>query len=471
MHVLIYVRVSTDKQADKELSLPAQLAACRQYAAQRNWHVLEEFIEPGASARTADRPELKRLLSRCRDSNPPVGAVIVHKLDRLARSVADHVAIRTLLAKHKVRLVSVSENLDDSTSGQLVEHIMAAIAEFYSANLGDEVRKGMKQKVLQGGWPHKPPLGYITKKDVFGRSRVELDPLLAPLVRQAFELASLGTEPPSTLRFTLARLGLTRKNGGLLHKSGVSIILRNPFYCGRVSWKGETFQGTHPPIVSPEEFDKVQASLGQRHHETRGRSSLLAGLAQCSSCGAFVSAESHGRHTYYRCRNNMQGRQRCRAPFCNVQNTHEGLKAIYSQIPVTPELRKALSDRLKMLRRAEDEARHQSETAMQARLDSLKARAVRLASALANGTMEPDVYRLAAQPLQDEQEMLKHRLGHRRRRRHHLPAAANAWQMHKAFRVPQQCELARLLFDEVTLSRDGIASHRLTALAVEPEAA
>jgi len=93
MHVLTYVRVSTDRQAEKELSLPAQLHACRQHATQRDWQIVEEFIEPGASARTADRPELKRLLARCRNSSPQIDAVIVHKVDRLARNLADHVAI------------------------------------------------------------------------------------------------------------------------------------------------------------------------------------------------------------------------------------------------------------------------------------------------------------------------------------------------------------------------------------------
>jgi len=229
MNILIYVRVSTDKQAEKDLSLPAQVTACRQYASSRDWHVLEEFIEPGASARTADRPELQRLLSRCRESTPKVDAVIVHKIDRLARNLADHVAIRSLLSKHGVKLVSVTENLDDSTSGQLVEHIMASLAEFYSANLGEEVRKGMRQKVRQGGWPHKPPRGYITKRDALDRSRVEIDPITGPIVRRAFEMALLGMEPAGTLRFTLAKLGLTSQKGEVLEKNAVRIMLRNPF--------------------------------------------------------------------------------------------------------------------------------------------------------------------------------------------------------------------------------------------------
>src|SRR5688500_229572 len=81
MHVCLYARVSTDKQADRELSIPAQLSAMRQYAHVRDWRIVEEFIEPGASARTADRPELRRLLERCRQPRPRVDVVLVHKID------------------------------------------------------------------------------------------------------------------------------------------------------------------------------------------------------------------------------------------------------------------------------------------------------------------------------------------------------------------------------------------------------
>src|SRR5258708_26214113 len=119
MNCMLYARVSTDKQADKELSIPAQLQAMRDYAHQRDWAIVEEFLEPGASARTAERPELQRLLARCRvDDKPDV--VLVHKIDRLARNVFDHATIRALLKQHGIRLASVVENVDESVSGELV---------------------------------------------------------------------------------------------------------------------------------------------------------------------------------------------------------------------------------------------------------------------------------------------------------------------------------------------------------------
>ena len=88
---LLYARVSSETQAQKELSTPAQLQAMRQYASDRSLEVPEEFVEAGVSGRTAERPTLRRLLSRCRDrSQPLIEAVVVHELDRLARNLADH---------------------------------------------------------------------------------------------------------------------------------------------------------------------------------------------------------------------------------------------------------------------------------------------------------------------------------------------------------------------------------------------
>jgi DNA invertase Pin-like site-specific DNA recombinase len=162
MKCLTYARVSTDKQTERELSIPAQLQAVRHYATERNWQIVSEFTEPGASGRTVERPALRQLLAECRESHDEIDVVLVHKIDRLARNVADHVAIRAILKKNSIRLASVTENLEESTSGELVDHIMAAIAEFYSANFSDEVKKGMRQKLLKGEWPHKPPRGYIT---------------------------------------------------------------------------------------------------------------------------------------------------------------------------------------------------------------------------------------------------------------------------------------------------------------------
>jgi site-specific DNA recombinase len=171
MRCVIYLRVSTKEQADKGLSIPAQRQACVRHVRDQGWDLVDEYSDRGESARTADRPQLQALLARIQHDSD-IDAVVVHKLDRLARNMEDHIAIRALLRRRGVALVSITENLEETASGRLVEGIHALMAEFYSANLAAEARKGMAEKAKQGGWPHQAPIGYQNKRESIGGRRV-----------------------------------------------------------------------------------------------------------------------------------------------------------------------------------------------------------------------------------------------------------------------------------------------------------
>ena len=336
MNCLIYARVSTDKQADKELSIPAQLHACRQYATQRNWIVSEEFVELGVSARTANRPKLHELLALCRKSDE-INVVLVHKIDRLARNVADHAIIRALLRQRGIRLASVVENLDDSVSGQLVEHVMAAIAEFHSSNLSEETKKGMRQKVMQGGWPHRPPRGYRVHRDA-AKSSVVIDPLEGPLIASAFELYSSGWYSVKRLSRHLANRGLTSRSKTPLAPSHLRRLLKNPFYVGRLVWKNLQLPGRHEPLISPQLFDRVQQVFASRRTErrhTKGPAEFslrLVGL--CATCHGRMTVERHRRWSYYRCTRQAYRRDRCAARYCPTSKAHADFERICRSIRV-----------------------------------------------------------------------------------------------------------------------------------------
>jgi site-specific DNA recombinase len=185
---VVYLRVSSKEQAEKGgeaegYSIPAQREACKRKAESLSAFVVEEFVDRGESAKTADRPELKRLLDYVNEH--PVKYAIVHKVDRLARNRADDVAINLALTHAGVELVSVSENIDQTPSGLLLHGIMSSIAEFYSRNLANEVLKGITQKAKNGGTPGKAPLGYLNVRKIeSGREirTVEIDPVRAPLM-------------------------------------------------------------------------------------------------------------------------------------------------------------------------------------------------------------------------------------------------------------------------------------------------
>jgi site-specific DNA recombinase len=216
---ITYLRVSTKEQAerggrDEGFSIPAQREANTRKAASLNAVIIAEFTDAGESGTSASRrPELQKMLAYVREHH--VDYCIVHKLDRLARSRADDVAIHFALTQAGVTLVSVSENIDETPSGMLMHGIMSSIAEFYSRNLANEVTKGMVQKAILGGTVTRAPLGYknIHLTDELGRINrtVQVDPERAHLITWAFYRYAEGDCSLSILLEQLTARGLTTR--------------------------------------------------------------------------------------------------------------------------------------------------------------------------------------------------------------------------------------------------------------------
>src|SRR5699024_2695822 len=185
---VIYLRVSTSEQAtrggrEEGFSIPAQRAANKKKAQSMGAMVVKEFVERGVSGTSTNRPALKDMMRYLSEERDRIDYVIVHKLDRLARNRADDVAITNKFKEYGVRLVSTSENIDQTPGGMLMNGIMSSIAEFYSNNLANEVLKGMSQKAKAGGTPGKAPIGYANvrkERDGVELRTVEPDPERVP---------------------------------------------------------------------------------------------------------------------------------------------------------------------------------------------------------------------------------------------------------------------------------------------------
>ncbi|MGH3631369.1 MAG: recombinase family protein, partial [Sciscionella sp.] len=194
----IYLRVSTKEQArtgggTEGYSIPAQREACRAKAEQLGAVIHEEYLDAGESARSAQRDDLQRMLRDVKHDRPDY--VIVHKIDRLARNREDDIAINLMLKKYDVRLVSCTENIDDTPSGRLLYGLMAEIAQFYSGNLALEVMKGLLRKAEEGGTPFRAPLGYLNAHETINgviAATITLDPERVELVRWCLEQYATG---------------------------------------------------------------------------------------------------------------------------------------------------------------------------------------------------------------------------------------------------------------------------------------
>ncbi len=186
MKAVIYARVSTAEQVEN-FSLETQQKACSDYCEREDIEVDAVFVEEGESAKTADRPRLREALDHCQARRKEVDYFVVYGVSRLARNVADHTAIRMALDKLGIRLRSVTETLDESATGKLVETLLAGIAQFDNDQRAARTIEGMRAALAKGRWTHQPPLGYRKPLDATDAPSLVPDPERARRVQLVFE--------------------------------------------------------------------------------------------------------------------------------------------------------------------------------------------------------------------------------------------------------------------------------------------
>jgi site-specific DNA recombinase len=327
---VLYLRVSTREQATRGgeaegFSIPAQREACFRRAEQLGVVVVEEFIDAGESARSTRRPNLHAMLSYIEEH--AVQFVIVHKLDRLARNRADDVAINLAIQRAGTTLVSVSENIDETPSGQLLHGIMADIAQFYSANLANEVMKGLLQKARTGGTIGKAYLGYLNVRESLDgaeRRTVEIDPDRGPLLAWAFEAYATGDWTLKALRNELLDRGLTTVPTAQRPAKPISVsqlhrYLRSSYYIGKVTYGGIEYAGSHRALVSEEVWYRVQELLtsrsvkGEKHrtHDHYLKSTLYCGHCQSRMIVSHNTNRHGTTYPYFVCVGRHQKRTSC----------------------------------------------------------------------------------------------------------------------------------------------------------------
>ena len=327
---VIYLRVSTKEQAERGgdgegFSIPAQREACRRKAESLGAVVIDEFADRGESARSSARPELQRMLAHVIEQ--PTTYVIVHKIDRLARNRADDVEINLVIQKASATLVSCTESIDETPSGILLHGIMSSIAEFYSSNLANEVKKGSLQKAKSGGTVGKAPTGYVNVRRIEnGREirTVEIDPVRGPLMQYAFERYAQGGTNLRDLLADLTERGLDTTPGPKtpskpLRLSHFHRLLTHPYYKGLVRYKGIIYPGNHEPLVSEATWEKVQETLqakGRAGEKQRKHPHYLKGTVYCGDCGSrLLVSNNRGRrgkvYPYFICLGRQQKRTEC----------------------------------------------------------------------------------------------------------------------------------------------------------------
>lgn len=347
MKAAIYVRVSTDEQAEDGYSLEAQERAGRLYAELRNWDVIAVYKDDGYSGRSDDRPALKQLIKDI--ALRKVECVIVHKLDRLARNLQLMLELINGWDKKGVGFASISEQMDFSTPmGRMVLQILGAVAEWYSNNLAKEVSKGLAEKAEQGRWVGPVSIGY--QKTEIGDLVLSPD---APTIEQIYRLYVSGRYGYADIADELNAAGLRAldwRTGErrLFGRESIRTILKNHAYAGFVTSGGKEFPGNHPVIISPEVWIQAQG-IRQERTVKQGRVSvgvsketpLLSEIAYCKACGKRMWSHWSGgygdaRRPYYVC--SGRDHRTCEAPFSRAIDVEAQALAELNRLTIPPSM-------------------------------------------------------------------------------------------------------------------------------------
>ncbi len=293
MRAASYVRVSTGMQVEG-FSLDAQRRAIRAHCEAEGWQLVAEYVEEGVSASkesAAARPEFRRLLADVETGR--VDVVVVHKLDRFSRNLVVTVQSLARLERAGAAFVSLTEHIDMTTpTGRLMLGVFALFAQFYSDNLATEVSKGRAERAAQGLPNGDLPFGYRSAGDA--KLPPELVGAEAQAVAEAFRRYAGGTESAHAIAGWLNAQGFRpRSKRGLTRftKSTVTDMLSNPFYAGKVRYRGEVLPGRQEPVVSEEVFELVtRARLSRRKMPSAlsahpARTYMLRGIGRCIRCG------------------------------------------------------------------------------------------------------------------------------------------------------------------------------------------
>lgn len=392
---VIYTRVSTDQQAEKGYSLRDQEDKLRRYCHQNTIQVIKHFQED-YSAKDFNRPEWKLLMAYLGKNKNDIDYFMFAKWDRFSRNLEAGLKVLGQIKSMGIEINCLENNVDDSIpENKLIQTIMLLIPEIENERRSINVTNGMRRAMKEGRWPRQAPMGYTNARDKDNRPIIIPDELNAPLVQQAFKKMADGDHTQQEIRLALYRKGLR------CSKNNFSLLLRNPFYIGKVlipEYRDEPMSivnGLHEPIIDEFTFYKVQDILEGRNKKRNGSVKKMArpelplrGFLKCGSCGQKMTGSGSkgngGRYFYYHC---PSCNSRYRADLAN-QKVEQLLEKFALEDEVKELFIRMVQDRVKQSRHDKDvELRtHQKEITM------LKQRKERLEDNFLDGKIQAEDY-------------------------------------------------------------------------------
>ena len=297
---VIYARFSSSGQ--REESITGQLRDCKRYAENHGFEIINEYIDEAKTGTSDNRPSFQKMI---KDSeNKRFKAILVWKLDRFARNRYDSAIYRARLKKNGVKIYSAMENISDSAEGIIMEGLMESMAEYYSANLSENVKRGNRESALQLKTLGKKIYGYGRDND----DHYVINEIEAAVVRRIYNEYTSG-KSISNIIDGLNNDGILNSRNGVWNKSSLKNIIGNEKYIGTYKFKDYIIPDGMPAIIDEETF-AVALEIKNRHKYAPARSRetnyLLTGKLFCGHCGSPMTGEygiskTGKKYHYYRC--------------------------------------------------------------------------------------------------------------------------------------------------------------------------
>lgn len=298
---VIYARFSSSKQ--REESIEGQLRVCNEYAARNDLLVINEYADHAISGKTDQRPAFQQMIYDSKSKSFEV--LLLYNFDRFARNKEDSAIYKRELRRNGVQVISVTQPMTDQPEDIIMEALMEGLAEYYSANLSRNVKRGMTENALKGKPNGLLPLGYKNNN-----GEIVLDPVEANAVKTMFNLYDQGYGP-KFIADEMDRLHVKSKHGNPISFQSVKSILSNPRYTGKYIYGDTVIEDGFPVLIEQELFDRVQSRIKDRRRKKRSMEEttyLLTGKLFCGHCKSPMTGESgtsknKSTYHYYKCAN------------------------------------------------------------------------------------------------------------------------------------------------------------------------
>ena len=384
MRAVIYARFSSHNQTEQ--SIEGQMRDCLTYAQNNEIRVVGEYIDRALSAKTDNRPQFQQMI---KDSEKGLfDIILVWKLDRFARNRYDSATYKARLRRNGVSVISVMENISTSPEGILVESLLEGMAEYYSAELAQKIKRGMRESAYKCKVTGALPIGYKADAD----KNIIIDEERAPLVVEIFELYASGHRVYEIVDL-LNKRGLTTQKGQPFNKNSFHHILSNPRYTGKYIYGEHVVPDAIPRIISDELYEKVQSMLKKNkrtsarykaHEEYLLSTKLFCGHCKSMMIGDTGTSKNGAVYSYYKCASKKRHTNNCTKR--SVKKDYiENLvvENIYNNILCNDELIDRIAEKAVELQNSEQP--NGILTALQAELESTRSSLNNLVAAIESG--------------------------------------------------------------------------------------